>query len=81
MRIVGRVKEPKITYHATAENLKRGCEFNDSLSKFFKSKLFIPKGVYCYKTHEEANEHWEKFMIKGIVERQKEIEKNGRIIP
>ena len=79
MKIVGKVKEPEITFHATAENLKKGCGFNDSVNKFFKAKLYIPKGIYHYKTHKEANEHWEKYIIKGIVERQKEIKNNGRI--
>jgi len=79
MKIVGKLQEPEITFHATAENLKRGCEFNDSINKFFKSKLYIPKGIYHYKTHKDANEHWEKYVIKGILERQKEIKNNGRI--
>jgi len=77
MKIVGNRKEPEITFHATSENLKRGIEFNDSINNFFKSKIYIKKGAYHYKTHEEANKHWEECIIKGIIERQKEINKNG----
>ena len=42
MKIVGNRKEPEITFHATAENLKRGIEFNDSINHFFKSTKIIP---------------------------------------
>ncbi|MEW6041665.1 MAG: hypothetical protein AB1633_09100, partial [Elusimicrobiota bacterium] len=78
MKIVGSRKESEITFHATAKNLKKGCEFNDTVNKFFKAKIYLPKGVYHYNSVKDANADWEKYLVKGIIERQKEI-KNGRI--
>jgi len=78
MKTIGKRKEPEITFHATAENLKKGLSFNNTINKFFQNKLYIPKGVYHYKTHKEANEHWNKYIVLGIIERQKEIKLNER---
>lgn len=74
MKIVGNRKEPEITFHATAENLKRCCEFNDEMIKFQKAlgfNGFLPKGVYHYKTHEEANKHWDQCIINKVIQKHK----------
>ena len=49
-----------------------GCE---PVGAPFKNKIYIKKGVYHYKSHEEASKHWEECILKGIAERQKEIRK------
>lgn len=71
MKTVGRRASPGISFHAKAENLKKGCEFNDTMNKFFKSKLRIPKGVYHYKTHEDASRHWTDCVVREIIARQR----------
>ena len=71
MKTVGRRTDAGITFHATAENLKKGGEFNDSVNKFFKTELRIPKGVYHYKNHEEADRHWMRYVVENIVARHK----------
>jgi hypothetical protein len=71
MKTVGRRHSPAITFHATAENLKKGGEFNDSVNKFFKVGIHIPKGAYHYKNHEEASRHWTQCVVENIVVRHK----------
>lgn len=58
MRILGRVGEPMLGV-ASADSLKRGCAFNESMQALFPAgrEGYIPKGVYRFKTHAEANDH------------------------
>ena len=61
MRTVGNRKEPVIEFHASSEKLIEGALFNDETHKLARGSMSIfPKGVYHYKTHEEANRHWEQ---------------------
>jgi hypothetical protein len=70
MRIVGRRQEPGIDFHASSEKLRTGALFNDETHKIRGGKAGIfTKGVYRYKTHQEANEHWEASLIRGIVDK------------
>lgn len=58
---------------ATAINLPTGTSFSDEMrpDAFAHLKgekprrLSIPKGVYRFKTHEEANEWWDKMMARA----------------
>lgn len=58
MRTLGRTGEPVLGV-ASADRLKRGCAFNESMQAFFPAGRagYIPKGVYRFKTHAEANAH------------------------
>jgi len=69
MKQVGHRKERKITFNATQENLSESSEFNDSINRFFKTRISIPKGVYHYKNHREANDALEKYIVKSIIDR------------
>ena len=56
MRIVGRRKEPAITFSPSPALLATGIGFNDDLQRLPTGKLdFVPKGVYSFRTHEDAN--------------------------
>jgi hypothetical protein len=58
MRIVGKRKYPLLTYSASAESLVQGCRFNDEIHRLPTGNLtFILKGVYHFKSHEDANRH------------------------
>jgi hypothetical protein len=60
MRTVGRRKPPPIVFHGSGELLAAGARWNDEMQKFpGGGRGFIPKGVYRFRTHEEANRHWE----------------------
>ena len=59
MRIIGRRKERPITFSASGELLAEGARFNDEIHKLPSGgTTCIPKGVFRFKSHEEANEHW-----------------------
>jgi len=56
VRVVGRRKEQHITYSASGKSLAEGARFNDEIHKMPSGKTTcIPKGVYRFKSHEEAN--------------------------
>ena len=72
MKTVGKRSEPIITFHATAGNLREGARFNEETQRIAgKSFALIPKGVYHFKTHEEANRHSDESIINNIVKTQK----------
>jgi hypothetical protein len=56
MRTVGHRKTPAVTFFASADALADGGHFNDSMRRLAPDPGHIPKGVYFFKTHEEANQ-------------------------
>lgn len=67
MKIVGDRKLPEISVNASGDLLRRGCEVNDALHSLpTGNTTYFPKGVYRYKNHEEANQHWESCLVEGM---------------
>lgn len=66
MKVAGRRIQRPIRFHASAELLREGAGFNGEMQKM-QSTLCIPKGVYHYKTHAEANRHWEQCQVDTLV--------------
>ena len=72
MRIVGKRTEQQIEFHASAEKLAAGAVFNDETLKILgKDNGFYKKGVYHYKTHEDANKDWEDNLINSVIRKHK----------
>jgi hypothetical protein len=72
IRIVGNRKEPAVEFFASAKHLIQGANFNDETQKLLgMNNRFFPKGVYHYKTNEEANIHWETEIIRNIARKIK----------
>jgi hypothetical protein len=70
MKTAGRRTEPAIVFHASAALLRTGALFNDELQRIAGGCIrLIPKGVYRFKTHEEADKHWQQHSINEIVRR------------
>ena len=59
MRILGRKDRPFGLRPPTKEEM----EWVESWAKLYVSR--VPKGVFKYKNHEEANADWDKWMAKG----------------
>jgi len=60
MRVVGKqTSDAALAGKASGDLLKQGAAFNESLQAFFPSGKtgYIPKGLYRFKTHEDANGH------------------------
>ncbi len=36
-----------------------------------KQQLLVPKGIFRYRSHEEANRDWTKWMVQSIKEQQR----------
>jgi hypothetical protein len=65
MRVVGRQKQYDITFNASAESLMRGARWNDAMQKAFGAGQpgVFPKGVYCYRSHDEADSAWMSALV------------------
>jgi hypothetical protein len=68
-RIVGQRKEREIGPHASGESLHEGALFGESLQALGASFRF-PRGVFRYKTHEDADRHWLECVVDGVVATQ-----------
>ncbi len=69
MKTIGHRKIRPINNVATAASLLEGARFNDALHNLpTGNTTYFPKGIYRYSSHEEANNHWDKSIIKGIAE-------------
>lgn len=67
MRTIGRRKERPIGIHPSGALLAEGARFNDELRRLpTGDTTLIPKGVYRFKTHEEANQQQENCLARGM---------------
>ena len=67
MRTVGQRKERPISLLASGALLAAGARFNDEMHRLpTGNTTFIPKGVYRFKTHEDANQHQLDCLAKGM---------------
>lgn len=74
MRSVGKRQERPIRFHASGELLREGAAFNSEMQKL-QSCMRFPKGVSRYKTHEEADRHWNDCVVTAMVAVQ--LERTG----
>ena len=65
MKTIGQRQEPSLTFHATGEQLVAGARFSETIAKLSPVHL-VPKGVSRFKTHEEANRHWDLCLARGM---------------
>ena len=56
MRVVGCRKERTVTFSPSAKALKEADRFADGMRRLAPSPGYVPKGVYLFRSHEEANE-------------------------
>jgi len=67
MRIVGHRTEPRIVSEPSGRLLVEGARAGEALRAFpHGGAAFVPKGVYHFKTHEQANRHWEECLAESI---------------
>jgi hypothetical protein len=67
MRTIGRRKEHPITFSASAMLLAEGARFNDEIHRLPTGNMTrIPKGLYRFKSFEEANQHQQDCLVAGI---------------
>lgn len=67
MRTMGHRKEHPITFSASAELLREGARFNDEIHRLpTGSTSHVPKGLYRFKSFEDANRHQQDCLIAGM---------------
>ncbi|MBI4754635.1 MAG: hypothetical protein HY778_04275 [Betaproteobacteria bacterium] len=66
MKIIGRFKERPLSFHARSDLLREGATFNTELQKL-QSSFRFPRGVYRYKSHEDADRHWMECVVATVV--------------
>jgi hypothetical protein len=67
MRTVGHRKSQPISFAASAARLVEGARFNDEIHRLPSGgHSFIPKGVYRFKAHAEANQHQSDCLAQGM---------------
>ena len=67
MRTIGYRKERPVSFSASGELLAEGARFNDEIHRLpTGDTTFIPKGVYRFMTHDEANQHQLDCLAKGM---------------
>lgn len=67
MRTIGHRKEHPISFSASADLLVAGARFNDEIHRLPTGDTsFIPKGVFRFRTHDEANRHQLDCLVAGM---------------
>lgn len=67
MKIIGHRTAPPVSVEASGALLAAGARFNDEIHRLPTGDTnFIPKGVYRFMTHAEANEHQLNCLAKGM---------------
>lgn len=78
MRIVGdRVQRP-ISLRPSAERLEAGMLFVAEMAALGDASTFIPKGVYRFRTHAEAEEQRIAALARGMAARAAAARVAGR---
>jgi hypothetical protein len=68
MRTIGHRKEHPVTFSASAVLLAEGARFNDEIHRLpTGDTTHIPKGVYRFKSFEEADRHRQDCLVAGMV--------------
>jgi len=65
MKQVGLRKEPALVQMSTGALLAAGARFSETISRLAPT-TFIPKGVYRFRTHEEANLQRQDCLVRGM---------------
>ena len=70
MKIAGKRKEREITFHADGALLKEGALFNTEMQKM-QSTFRFSRGVFRYKSHEDADRHMMECVVNSMAAIQK----------
>ena len=65
MRQVGSRLEPELVERASDLLLAEGARFNEAVSRLAPT-TFIPKGVYRFRSHDDANRHQLDCLVRGM---------------
>jgi hypothetical protein len=72
MRRVGKRVEPAMEVKTSGASLASNIAFSADMKRLAGGRVFFPKGVYRYKSHEEANAHQSECLAEGMAKLAKE---------
>jgi len=78
-KVVGNRKEQVIVEKARGDLLAEGARFSETIARL-SPVAHIPKGVYRFASHEEANQHEEDCLVRAIAELALERRRNSRSV-
>ena len=65
MRQVGTRRDAALTAQGSGLLLAEGARFNEAVARLAPT-TFVPKGIYRFRSHEEANRHWVDCLVQGM---------------
>jgi hypothetical protein len=65
MRLIGLRRESTPTLEASGRQLAVAAHFSETLSALAPG-AFIPKGIYRYSCHEQANQHEQECLVRAM---------------
>lgn len=65
MRQVGTRLDAEVVEQASGRLLAEGARLSESLSRLAPT-TFVPKGIYRFGSHDEANRHWVECLAHGM---------------
>lgn len=69
MRTIGHRAERPVTFSASGTLLAEGARFNDELHRLpTGNRTFVPKGLYRFKSFDEANRHDLECIAAGMAQ-------------
>jgi len=75
MRVIGNRLIRPLQFHASSSLFLEGCKFNEQIHKLpTGSDTCILKGLYRFKSHEQANRHWDKCLADKMSYRMMDSE-------
>lgn len=66
MRQVGKRREAEVVEVATEDHLLAGASFIESISSLAGGSSFVPKGLYRFKSHDQAQAMNDKWLAIGM---------------
>lgn len=82
MRVVGRRKESLAGAATPGELLAIGARFVEECRNFpSKGSTFVPKGVYRFATHEDADAHRNACLAQGMAKLAQKWQSQAKDIP
>lgn len=68
MKQVDKRIEPAMTVEVSGSALASNIAFSADLTQLAGGRVFFPKGVYRYKSHDEANAHQSDCLAQGMAQ-------------
>lgn len=65
MKQIGHRRATTLAEHASGELLAQGARFSEAVARLGTS-TFVAKGVYRFRSHDEANRHAVDCLVRGM---------------